>query len=79
MDCLKRDGLVSDAFFMSGMFASGGSLKEIRLSAAQHGADAVLVLKATHQTDSYLNAAALLNLTILGGYLQRLDVQRRSH
>jgi hypothetical protein len=69
MDSLKRDGLVSDAFFMSGMFASGSSMKEIRLSAAQHGADAVLVFKAGYQTDSYLNPAALLNLTILGGYI----------
>jgi hypothetical protein len=54
---------------MTGMFAQGSSMKELRLSAAQHGADAVLVLKAAHQTDSYLNAAAWLNLTILGGYI----------
>jgi hypothetical protein len=69
MDALKKDGLVADAFIMAGMFAKGNTMEEIRLSAAQHGADAVLVLKAAYQTDSYVNAAALLNLTILGGYV----------
>jgi hypothetical protein len=51
------------------MFTPGNSLKELRLAAAQHGADAVLLLKGAYQTDSYLNPAAVLNLTIVGGFL----------
>ncbi len=69
MNTLKKEGIVADAFFMSGMFTSGNSLKELRLAAAQHGADAVLLLKGAYQTDNYLNAAAVLNLTVVGGFL----------
>ena len=69
MNTLKNDGIVADAFFMSGMFTSGNSLKELRLAAAQHGADALLLVKGAYQTDSYLNPAAVLNLTIVGGFL----------
>src|SRR5262249_301621 len=56
-------------FIMSGMFTNGSSMKELRLAAAQHGADALLVLKGAYQTDSYANPAAVLNLTIVGGYV----------
>jgi len=69
MESLKGDGIVADAFFMTGMFTSGSSMKEVRLAAAQHGADAVLVVKGAYQTDSYMNPAAIFNLTILGGYI----------
>jgi hypothetical protein len=69
MNDLKKAGVVGEAFFMSGMFTSGNSFKELRLAAAQHGADAVLLLKGAYQTDSYLNPAAVFNLTIVGGFL----------
>jgi len=69
MEGLRREGIVADAFFMTGMFTSGSTMKEVRLAAAQHGADAVLVVKGAYQTDSYMNPAAILNVTILGGYI----------
>src|SRR5262249_32277552 len=69
MEALKAEGVVADAYIMSGMFANGSTMKEVRLAAAQHGADAVLVLRGAYQTDSYLNFAAVLNLTLVGGFL----------
>ena len=69
MNSLKNEGIVAESFFMSGMFTTGNSVKELRLAAAQHGADAVLLLKGAYQTDNYQNLAAIFNLTIVGGYL----------
>jgi hypothetical protein len=67
---LKESGVVSDVVFMSGMFAPKDvSLKELRVTAAKYGADALFVVKAAAETDSYLNPASLLYATIIGGYL----------
>jgi rhombotail lipoprotein len=72
-DTLKKEGAVTDFFIMTGMFApaagNSSNLKDARIAAAKHGADALLVLHGGCQTDSYLNPAALLNLTIVGGFL----------
>jgi rhombotail lipoprotein len=74
-DSLKKEGIVSDYFLMSSLFSpNAASLaskaqKEVRLAAARHGADAVLILHGIHQTESYENPAALLNLTLVGGYI----------
>ena len=72
-DKLKKEGSVLDFIIMTGMFAPAGTnssnLKDARIAAAKHGADALLVLHGGYQTDSYVNPAAVLNLTIVGGYL----------
>lgn len=66
---LKADGIVSDAFVVSDATTFGQDLKSIRLAAARHGTDAVLVIKGGSQVDRYLNPLAFLNITIVGGYL----------
>lgn len=67
---LKEAGVVSDVVFMNGMFApKDSSLKELRVAAARYGADAVFVVKAAEETDSYHNPASLLYATVVGGYL----------
>jgi hypothetical protein len=74
-DSLKKQGIVSDYFLMSSLFSPGAASlgskgqKEVRLAAARHGAEAVLIVHGVHQTDSYVNPAALLNLTVVGGYI----------
>ena len=66
---LEREGIASNIIPMSGMFAKDGDLKHLRMEAARYGADALLVIQGVHQTDSYLNPAAALNVTILGGFI----------
>jgi hypothetical protein len=67
---LVKDGIASDVFLMSDMFVPEGcSLKQLRVAAARHGADALFVIQGTAQSDSWLNPAAVLNLTVVGGFL----------
>ena len=68
-DALRKDGSASDVIFMSTMFSQGENLQELRAAAAKHGADALLVLKGAAATDSYMNPAALFNVTVVGGFL----------
>jgi hypothetical protein len=39
------------------------------MEAARYGADALLVIQGVQQTDSYLNPAAVFNLTVVGGFI----------
>ncbi|MBI2809018.1 MAG: hypothetical protein HYX68_28880 [Planctomycetes bacterium] len=66
---LQKEGIASTVIPMSGMFAKDGDLKHLRMEAARYGADALLVIQGVQQTDSYLNPAAVLNLTVVGGFV----------
>jgi len=44
-------------------------LRSVRLKAARHGADAVLVVRGAAQVDSHLNPLCLANLLILPGWI----------
>src|SRR5882672_4963444 len=66
---LEKEGSASSIIPMSGMFAKDGDLKHLRREAARYGADALLVIQGVQQTDSYLNPAAVLNLTVVGGFI----------
>jgi len=67
---VKRSGLAADVFFISGLTVEPGAaateLKRIRLAAARHGADAVLVIKAAGQVDDYVSPLSVFYLTIVG-------------
>ena len=65
---LKQSGMVSDMFLVPDVFAKK-DLKDIRLAAAQQGADAVLVVRSVDGTDEYLNPASFLYITILGAWI----------
>jgi len=65
---LKARGVIEDLYVVSDLVWTGGDLKSMRLAAAKHGADAVLVLKGVSQVDSYVNALSVLNLMILPGF-----------
>ncbi len=64
-DELKKTGEVSEVFLINEGVVQGRDLKSIRLAAAHHGADAVLLISAAHQTDKYTNDWALTYLLIL--------------
>jgi len=68
-ETLKREGIASDVFLMSELFATGTSIKEMRVNAAKHGANALLVLQGGCEVESHLNFAAVLNLTVVGGFI----------
>jgi len=48
--------------------ASGDDLKSIRLAAARHGADAVLVVSGAGQVDRYNNGWSALYVTLVGAF-----------
>ena len=67
---LKAEGVASEVLPLPEMLTSRtAELKDLRLAAARCGADVLLVVHGASQTDSYKNPAAVLNLTIAGGYL----------
>ena len=68
-EALRKEGIATDVIFMSTMFSRGESLVDLRAGAAKYGADALLVLKGAAVTDSYMNPAAVLNVTVVGGFL----------
>jgi hypothetical protein len=66
---LRREGIVSDLFLISDLTTSGTDLKSVRLAAAQHGADAVLIIRGVSQIDRYPNPMSFLYLTIIGCWI----------
>jgi hypothetical protein len=66
---LKAEGIATEVFPLPEMLAGKGDAKELRLAAAKCGADVLFVVDGAAQTDGYKNPAAVLNLTVVGGYL----------
>lgn len=66
---LKQAGVVSDLYVMSEMISASDDPKSIRLAAAKHGADVVLLIKGVAQIDDYVDASSILNLLVLPGFL----------
>ena len=66
---LRDEGVVDGMFVMSELVSTGSSLDEIRLAAAKHGGDAVLVLKASAELDSGLNPLSVFYLTLVGYFI----------
>lgn len=52
---LKKDGVVADVFPISGSVVIDEDLKSLRLAAAKHQADALLVVGGGAQIDRYIN------------------------
>ena len=63
---LRDRGVVSDIILINDSTNRGDSPEQVRLAAAEHGADAVLVLRAASDIDEYANPLSILYLTILG-------------
>jgi hypothetical protein len=49
----KKNGEISKVFMISPAVAAGTDLKSLRLAAAQHGADALIVVSAVNDVDQY--------------------------
>lgn len=72
---LQNRGVVTNIFPLSkiGMRStsqySSPALTELRLAAAEQGADALLVVRAAYDTDSYVNPFSLFYLTLIGYFI----------
>jgi hypothetical protein len=66
---LRKAGIVADMYVMSEMISTKSDLDSIRLAAAKHGADVVLLVKGVAQEDSYVDGSSILNLLVLPGYV----------
>jgi rhombotail lipoprotein len=66
---LKKEGVVADVFPLPEIIAGKGDVKDLRVAAAQCGADALFIIHGAAQTDSYLNVASVFNITLVGGYI----------
>jgi hypothetical protein len=53
---LKNEGIVSHVFPVLGNLVTDTDLKSIRVAAAKHGADAVLVIDGVGEIDRYINS-----------------------
>ena len=62
---LKASGEVSDIFVMSGDTTTDSSLKGLRLAAARHGADALLIVSGAKAIDTYSNNYAWTYLALV--------------
>ncbi len=62
---LKKSGEVSKVFLINESVVGGQDLKSIRLAAAHHGADALLMISSTSAVDQYTNAAAISYILLL--------------
>lgn len=52
---LKKDGLIADVFPIANSIVTDEDLKALRMAAAKHGADALLVVGGGAQVDKYIN------------------------
>ena len=62
---LKKSGEVSKMFLINESVVNGKDLEAIRLAAAHHGADALLMISSSSATEQYQNMAGLSYILIL--------------
>lgn len=62
---LKKTGEVSKMFLINESVVAGKDLKSIRLAAAHHGADALLVISSVSASEQYMNGWAATYLLIV--------------
>jgi hypothetical protein len=68
-DTLRREGIASQVVAIADETISGTDLRAIRLAAARHGSDAVLVVSGAADVDRYNNASAALYVTLVGYWI----------
>lgn len=66
---LQADGLVSEFIPIVQSTITGHSVSDIRLAAARHHADAVLILNSISDVDRYNNPLGMAYITIVGAWL----------
>jgi hypothetical protein len=66
---LASDGVIAEIIPIADSTIVGDDLRAVRLAAARHAADAVLIITGASDVDRYSNAAAMLYVTLVGLWL----------
>jgi len=66
---LRSDKLLADMFVLSDLVVANRDLKGLRVAAAQHGADALLLVAGSADVDAYSNPLSVLYITVIGYWL----------
>ncbi|GGX46232.1 hypothetical protein [Saccharospirillum salsuginis] len=64
----KDAGILEDYFIINNGTVRENNLKEVRIAAARHHADAILMIDYYRDSDRYLNPLGITYLTIVAGY-----------
>jgi hypothetical protein len=76
-DKLQSKNEISDIFIINSSIVGNTDLKSLRLAAAQHGADALLIIQGTKQDDRYSNKWAWTYIALVTAFFvpaSKLDV-----
>lgn len=69
-EALKHEGIAASFFLIPDLIVGEKqNLDSLRVAAARCGADVLLVIRGASQNNTYKNATAALNLTVVGGYV----------
>lgn len=68
LGAVEDAGLVSEAFVVGDTTVAGDDLRAMRLAAARHGADAVLVISGASALDVHENWSSVFYLTLIGAF-----------
>jgi len=65
---LKNNNIISDFVILNQFSIDGTNIKSIRLAAAQHSADTVLIISGASELDKYNNSLGILDIFIVTGF-----------
>ena len=65
----KEAVILDDYFIINNGIVRENNLKEVRIAAARHHADAILMIDYYRDSDRYLNPLGITYLTIVAGYI----------
>jgi hypothetical protein len=66
---LRSDKLLADMFVLSDLVVANRDVQGLRVAAAHHGADALLLVAGNADVDAYSNPLSILYVTIIGYWL----------
>lgn len=65
----KNAGIIDDFFVINNSTVRESNIKEVRIAAARHHADAVLMIDNYRDSDRYLNPLGVTYLTVIAAYI----------
>lgn len=66
---LKNAGIIDDFFVINNSTVRKNNIKEVRIAAARHHADAVLMIDNYRDSNRYINPQGITYLTVIAAYI----------
>lgn len=66
---LKNAGIIDDFFVINNSTVRENNIKDVRIAAARHHADAVLMIDNYRDSDRYINPLGITYLTVVAAYI----------